>query len=367
VSAPSDVLDRSERPVLEFADYGVAFHLGARQPDEFSNEERVAAEEAHSSPEARALESYERDMLLYAYRHVAPLRTHPVADRSPAEAGVVFPGELAFESEGKPIRLACSGAESGERVRQATVFASRTLFDRSPVTVLTLVLRPRSAGDPLSALNEYDVIKLAKLWEGGERLPEPGSRQEERGPVLIELEGRRTGFGQFAQKFIPDGWSFWAYRGEELASALRTPAVESEEQSSDAESRRHYRVGTIALRLPATDESRELLEDAQAVKELSDGLPGLDSTRWRRVVALGGVMQGLLDFEEIGPAELSDVFAEAQLDDQSLLAFHKGTLLSVEIVGSNRDEERQSDLARPMGSVRISSSPRPCCSTTSSG
>jgi hypothetical protein len=103
------------------------------------------------------------------------------------------------------------------------------------------------------------------------------------------------------------------------------------------------------LKLPATRDSRRLLADAQAVKELSARQPEPGTGRWRRVVALAGLIQGLLDFAEIGPAELSDVFAEADLDDESLLAFHKGTLLSLSIKESDEEEQREAELARPIG------------------
>ena len=114
-------------------------------------------------------------------------------------------------------------------------------------------------------------------------------------------------------------------------------------------STRHFRVGTIKLTLPDRTESRQLFADAQAIRELSDHGPKPDSDRWRRVVAVGGVLQGLLDFEDIGPAELSDVFGEAELDDDSLLAFHKGTLLSISIAGEKAAEKRETKLAIPIG------------------
>jgi len=107
----------------------------------------------------------------------------------------------------------------------------------------------------------------------------------------------------------------------------------------------HFRVGTVALTLPDSKESRRLFSDLKAVRDLNDSCPKPETDRWKAVVAVGGVLQGLLDFEEIGAAELSDVFGEAEIDDDSLLAFHKGTLLSISIEGGERDEE----LARPIG------------------
>jgi len=46
---------------------------------------------------------------------------------------------------------------------------------------------------------------------------------------------------------------------------------------------------------------------------------------------------------------LSDVFADTELEDESLLAFHKGTLLWLSIEGSSQEEDREAELAHPIG------------------
>jgi len=346
VEAP---VKRGEDPVLSFTNYAVGFHFATQSANASEFGDSPFPDEARGAAEKRALESFERDMLLYAYRHVAPLQTHSLLphDREPVSA--VFPHELAFESEGKPIRLICDSADEGKRVRQATVFASRTSFARSDVSVITLVLRPRSADDALSELNEYDVIKLAKLWEGGEHLPEPGSRDEARYPLRFGVDGERVPFKALAERFLPPGCEFLDYHSEQLASAMRDPAAVAPARTENPDVTRHYRVGTIAVRLRATRENRRLFTDTQAVKELGGGIPPEGSVRWKRVRAVGGLLQGLLDFETIGPTELSDVFAKIELDDESLLAFHKGTLLSLTLEGSPHDEKRERELARPIG------------------
>jgi hypothetical protein len=56
-----------------------------------------------------------------------------------------------------------------------------------------------------------------------------------------------------------------------------------------------------------------------------------DRSRWDRAVAVGGILQGLLDFQRVEDYELADVFAEVDVDaeGETMLAFHKGTLLSL--------------------------------------
>ena len=174
---------RCEKPVLAFADYAVAIHLAAepakgehiaqprfrRAPSgllaAWSTLSRSGARDeamrppeppaAQTSSETRALESYERDMLLYAYRHVAPFWSLVGDARGEKRVTVHWPRELPFESEGMPIRLICCAADSSGRTRRVKIVASETHFDRSGVTVLTLVLRPAAGAEP--ELNEYDL------------------------------------------------------------------------------------------------------------------------------------------------------------------------------------------------------------------
>src|SRR5262249_46227173 len=133
------VVVRAERRVLAFTNYAVAFHL-AVEPEAASDVEERGDDESARSRDERALESYERDMLLYAYRHVAPLQTHAL--RSNLPTAVRLPSEIVFESEGQPIRLSCTGATVDGRVRAASIAAGTTAFGSSPVAVATLVLRP---------------------------------------------------------------------------------------------------------------------------------------------------------------------------------------------------------------------------------
>jgi hypothetical protein len=340
------VVVRRELPALVFTDYAVAFHL-AVEPPRARAADGVSAD--HELPRGeQALESYERDMLLYAYRHLAPLQTHALGSSLAAE--LQLPSELVFESEGKPIRLICADASAEGRVRSVRIVASATTFGNSGAAVATIVLRP-GHGEPSSDLNEYDVIKLTKLWEGGERLPEPGSREEASGPVRFELDGSSLAFDDLVQ-LVLRRTRVLDYASPQLAAAIRRGPNGSGGRSpsvDDGRFTRQYRVGTLALKLPATEENFRLLSDADTIRESSEDADALDEVRWKRVRSLGGVLQGLLDFEDIGADELSDVFANAELDDGSLLAFHKGTLLSLTLAGSAEEEARESKLAEAIG------------------
>jgi hypothetical protein len=50
---------------------------------------------------------------------------------------------------------------------------------------------------------------------------------------------------------------------------------------------------------------------------------------WPEVIAIGGLVQGLLDFAEIDADELADVLKEVDVEEELVRAFHKGTLLVI--------------------------------------
>src|SRR5439155_746158 len=121
----------------------------------------------------REMESYEEDTLLYAHRDEPPFRTRVVQSEL-EQVTVGFAAELTYEAEGKQKRLSCGDGRS----RSFAMVLGETVFERSEVVfehartslgVLTLVLTPGEA------LTEYDVIKLAKLWEGGESVGHPSA------------------------------------------------------------------------------------------------------------------------------------------------------------------------------------------------
>jgi hypothetical protein len=88
-----------------------------------------------------------------------------------------------------------------------------------------------------------------------------------------------------------------------------------------------------------------LFADLAALKRSGDA-PTKDSARWDRAVAVGGILQGLLDFREIKAYELADVFADADIDaeGEELRAFHKGTLLA--LAGEAGPEDERERLSR---------------------
>jgi hypothetical protein len=236
---------------------------------------------------------------------------------------------ITYEAEGEPKGLECDGASVVGRTRTFALAAFRTTFERSDIAVLSLVLEPQGetpAGE--SELNEYDLIKLIKLWEGGEIITFPEGEPEPYVPGLNDLATQisfetetqsRASLKEVAREIFGN-WD-----------PLPLPG--------DGE-RRAYRVGTVELELPDERWRTALFRDLVELKDTGSA-PKRGTLRWHRAVAVGGILQGLLDFREIKEEELADVFADADIDadEPSLLAVHKGTLVS--LAGESRSGEER--------------------------
>lgn len=317
--------------------YGVAIHL-VLEPEEPRTSRlsrlwgRVAGTSAPTGAErpdeADPLRSFEEDILAYAdpYRAStvsAPFTTstHEVPEEW-ALVSVAFPEEVTFRSEGRLVPLICEGldddpggTEERQRTRRFLLRASKTTFRRGGLSVLHLVLGP-DPGDPAaSMLNEYDLIKLMKLWQPGEGLSRNG----------IDAT---PGSGE--HRFV----RFLAGRGEDSIDALnaRDALAKLAEKVFGLDGSRRVdldgpRAGTVQVlhgccEVEGGDGGPNICGEIDRVLEL-EGAAELSP----RLVALGGLVCGLLDFGEIDGDELADVFREVTHDDQLVRSFHKGTLL----------------------------------------
>jgi hypothetical protein len=343
-------LPKKETPKLQFDDYALAFHFAAEwKDDQFPAASRSHAGESTSGGTVgEPMESYERDLLLYAHRDEPPFRTR-VVSVPPAMATLTarFPAELVYESELRRIRLQCGAAGRTGRSRKFAVLTSETIFERSRIVVLNLVLRPLGDAPDESQLNEYDVIKLIKLWEGGEGRPATGWDKE----ILFETaDGESKTLEETAcqlfQDWLPprDAENDRGHPSRARPRRVRHDPVQPAPPLA-------YRVGTVELLVPETKWRDQLFRDIAVLKEGGDAPDQKEQrARWNRVVAVGGVLQGLLDFRAISSDELADVFAEVDIepDDESpsLAGFHKGTLLSLsaEAESDPDDDERPSPI-----------------------
>jgi hypothetical protein len=246
--------------------------------------------------------SFERDLLAHAFRNRCPFASTPIhVPDACRQVEVQFAPELRFVSEGRTCTLVAEGAPlEGHRVCMQ-VRASKTEF-RTGITVWHLVLAPRPDlrhGE----LTEYDVIRLAKLWAGGEDL---------RGPYPGDGPETTVRFVHGDQAWTP-GQLAHAVIGDEIKDALP-------------------RGGIVQL---ITDDGPgdwwkpawKVIREAKEEPPIDTSFPVRSDEQRRFVESIAGVIQALVDFREIDDAELRDVFADMDVGEDGLQGIHKGTLV----------------------------------------
>jgi hypothetical protein len=271
-----------EKPVLSFGTYAIALHFALESSLPYLYDIDFA--------------SFERDMLSYSYRREPPFWSRVVKKESLKKESLDtvdlrFPARIRYEAEGKHRDLICPVSPDGYRRRALDVKASRTDFT-SGVSVLHLVLE--SADSEAAWLNEYDIVKITKLWELGEGVDDlwDGDLHE---AIAVERGG------------------------DEPPMSVKAFAENVFEVKLD-----RPRVGTIQLLIGPEEQEREKWEYIwESISARKLGPPR------HELVAVGGIVQGLLDFERINADELSDVFSSLDVDDKGLFGIHKGTLVSI--------------------------------------
>jgi hypothetical protein len=363
---PEEPEMRVEQPVLAFPCCHITIHLLVENDVAEAVGRPLGRHARHAAPSQlfgsgekgrsdAAIDSYERDMLAYAYRNRRPFRTQRIG--KPSRITAVFPSLLKFVSEDTEVHLRASGAPD-DRGRQVELDVSTcvTWFEESGRGVLHVTFSPAANFE----LNEYDLLKLVKLWEGGECIT---------APVAFRADGEELGTPWPQGIRDPNDpelacWTYnlltalasWASRGMQTRLKLvsGTPPGASDRYSPMTEV---FCVGTLDLleekgsvkellasvtklleRQHKYAEVADLLGDDERLAELQQKSKPL-VREWQRLVAVGGLIQGLLDFDQIGVDELRDVYATVIPTEEqatpslvgmdSLTAIHKGTLLSV--------------------------------------
>jgi hypothetical protein len=340
-----------ESPHLSFSDYQVCLHIarvpiapeletetlrrrltsnltwwprGARAISKKSQETTGGGDGDRTDPR---VDEYERDMLAYAYRDIKARRFHSLIWNE-GLLEVVFPKSIRVSSD-EPFELQINDAdctcEQG-RSRRFSTTAWSTLF-KGGFKVIHLALGPpppppaRSFGSQVLALdntlNEYDLIKLAKLWEGGER-PSP--------TVVFRYDPPEAVLN-YAKSKDPHNPSLEEWTTSTLARLARWA-----DPSHMDEQGQIVCVGTLDLH-GTDDQISQWISQIRRVLKDPANLSKMDTEAYDSVVALGGIAQGLLDFRTIDGDELRDVFASdlvsEKLKQHSISGIHKGTLFSI--------------------------------------
>lgn len=376
-------------PALESRRFGVVLHFVTRWNDwevkgfQSDSNPFLPGEGDGSNPDP-LFASFEQDLLSYAYvpgRGESPLQSHVIKVGPRYETvELTIKSPIKYMAEGQSNELHLPGPLSvdhaGDRLRRhkIAVRASRTDFRKSKSSVfhLAFVNDPSQAefGLDNDPLDEFALVALSKLWQQGEERWEAGMMSDNPAEAIkIRLQtdqgdevGSPLSIEKFAEKvFSVDGVKLRKSRPSSLVKLdpfTRNRNRKNEFDEIDADPWQ-VRVGTIQLITcnPGPGENWEAIwksasaSTAGPSEARADGLNGAtppaageqaddrevarseaDLTRQaaveRQVVALAGVVQGLLDFEAIDQAEIEDVFDPYEIIDD-LVGIHKGTLLRV--------------------------------------
>jgi ribosomal protein S18 acetylase RimI-like enzyme len=280
-----------EEPAFHVQRYGIAFEFVTRSDPL-----------AKLPDPAEQFASFESDVLSYAFQGRRPFASKPVHVPDPCRrVEIEFAPEVGFLSEGRTCALVAEDAPVDGRRVWVQVRASWTRF-RTGVTVWHLVLTPR-AGPTDIALNEYDVIKLAKHWMGGEDIKGPYAVSGAEAAVRFSRDEETWTLSELAHDVI----------GDELKGASpRAGIIQLITGDDDPEAwREAWEVIRAAKEEPAIDTSFPFKRPEQRLL----------------VESIAGVIQTLIDFREIDDAELRDVLAGMDVGEDGMQGVHKGTLL----------------------------------------
>lgn len=304
-----------ELPRLRLDRCGIVFHLAPKATSSPSEARREKGEE-NLLGACPGFRTWEHDLLAQTFHAERPIYSrclHP----PPTTVRVRFPSRVRYESEGLPGTM--HTATGSEETADFRVLVSRTAFvsDRSRVWHLALRAMP---GEELS---EYQVVKLISLYEGYEGVGAEGSGEDgdERG-VEFRLNPRGESGGSWVD--------FRGFVEAVLDSVREEVREECAREGIEADLDLEARAGTVQIVSEDAGVARAIAyvrehgrgEDAKASERLSAPERG-------RLRSLCGIVQGILDFDEIDEHELLDILTPTVPEIDGLLRMHRETLTQI--------------------------------------
>jgi hypothetical protein len=340
-SAEAAVDERESTPSLRFRDVSVAVCVLLEHADE------PVVAPSRNPPLDNAFTYHQYEFVSYAYRDNPPFRLEPkpptVVLETLDDLKCAFP-EIVYTTAGAPRRLRGTTA-----TRPVTVDVARVLFAPSRLSILVILLglgdSEEAEGSAAGGLSEFDVIRLIKLWEGGEATPHLVIAEDSHSLALsgdpwVRFDRTHGASLTFAE--LIDEVRRQRYPNARYIKRPASPSGES--GSGDA---RPYVTGAVQLlcneptmtrlvtgfrRLHGRRSPAAALQDALTTLASGCGVTPPWSQRpdpLLDLVPLSGILRGLMAFDDTYPHELRSIFRETTLADRLITAVHKGTFLRV--------------------------------------
>ncbi len=284
----------TEQPPIWFREFAIALQFQLGEP-------RGAPTHSMSTRSDDHFWSFERDLLAAAFQDTNQVRSRliPLTDRQ-QRVSVSFSEPFQYVAEGCTKSLYSKDCK-GPVIREFGLQAAVTEF-HTGVKVLHVILKP------VQKINQYDIVKLTKLWQAGEETG-PGERHDAQKQIAFR-------FGESGSLHSID-------EVVESVCSLDADLSRVARRSAKVHSVRRPSGGVIQL----IDDSDSLDEPFAWIADESKSKRITSDELGQQLRALEGMLCGLLDFQFIDDEELLDVFAEGILKKDGLyLAIHKGTL-----------------------------------------
>jgi hypothetical protein len=228
-----------------------------------------------------------------------------------------LPTETEFQSEGRRRRfhLPLTSMNGDERKVRVRVRSSITWFPDTDIMILNLAL-VESEVDEGGPLDEYDLILLTKLWQGGESTAD----------LVEHVTLDKCPVGAYARKHFLSAASSSDTDASDHALEVRAGTIQLITPGGD--DAQDWRRIWMAIAPDAGEEQKEdSADDLRLMRKAPfDKLP---TPLGRQTLAVAGIVQGLLDFEAVDAEELGEVFEPHQIDEDGFCGIHKGTLLTI--------------------------------------
>ncbi|MCP4246870.1 MAG: hypothetical protein GY778_07460 [bacterium] len=249
--------------------------------------------------------SYEKDILAHAFQDGRRLASHAWSVR---RGRLSFPDALEYETEGRVYRL--TAKRTNVRVQ---VFPTCTEFQHG-VTVYHLTLRPAEG----EHFNEYDLIKLVKIYGGGQEPCRPVTRVRlgggrKAGHPLLEVAADIFGQSEPWENALVTGTVELCKPDEvqgEVGSKLKGLLTEIGQNRTSA----GYLLDDLF------EEEKQQAKEQEKDRNVRPPGPGY------LLKTFGGIVSGIFDFEAIDGSELVDVIEPTVIEAEGLLRIQKGTL-----------------------------------------